>query len=196
MEEVTRAVLSSRQCRREIVRLASTSGLASVAELSRRFAVTASTIRRDLARLTEEGLITRTHGGVAPPTARPEEPLLLDVGTTVGALAHELRATSPLTVVTTGLTTVRALAEAGAVQVVCLGGRLRHVSRGFAGPLTETALERVTGDAVFRGADGVDVGDRRGRRRGSAGRLPQHGSSRRGRAGRRLRGHRPAVSRP
>ncbi|MFB9375837.1 DeoR/GlpR family DNA-binding transcription regulator [Kineococcus gynurae] len=176
---------SSEERRREIARLARTSGLASVEELSRRFGVTASTIRRDLARLHDDGLVTRTYGGAAPPIAHPEEPLrertgaafaakrgiarwaatqvgvgetaLLDAGTTVGALAHELRGHSPLTVVTTGLTSVQALADADDVQVVCLGGTLRHVSQGFVGPVTEAALERVTADVVFLGTDGVDA---------------------------------------
>ena len=45
------------------------------------------------------------------------------------------------------------------VEVVSLGGTLRHLSRGFVGPLTEAALERVSADAVFLGADGVSAED-------------------------------------
>ncbi|MEW1956821.1 DeoR/GlpR family DNA-binding transcription regulator [Kineococcus sp. NPDC059986] len=173
--------------RREILHLASTSGLASVEELSARLGVTASTIRRDLARLRDEGLITRTYGGAAPSIAHPEQSLrqrtgeafeakrgiarwaagqvrpgetvMLDAGTTVGALAHELRRCAPLTVVTTGLTVLDELADADDVEVVSLGGSLRHLSQGFVGPLTEAALERVTADAVFLGADGVSAED-------------------------------------
>ncbi|NAZ84994.1 DeoR/GlpR family DNA-binding transcription regulator [Kineococcus indalonis] len=173
--------------REEILRLAGTAGPTSVEELSERFGVTASTIRRDLAHLTDRGLLTRTYGGALPLVAHPEEPLrrrtgeafeakrgiarwaaaqvrpgqtvLLDAGTTVGALAHELRARAPLTVVTTGLTALGALADADDVEVLCLGGTLRHLSQGFVGPVTEAALERVTADAVFLGADGVSAED-------------------------------------
>ncbi|RCV47150.1 hypothetical protein DEF23_27335, partial [Marinitenerispora sediminis] len=59
----------------EIVRLAMTSGLTSVEELAATFDVTASTIRRDLARLTEEGRVARTYGGAMALLAHPEPSL-------------------------------------------------------------------------------------------------------------------------
>ncbi|NKX54775.1 DeoR/GlpR family DNA-binding transcription regulator [Arthrobacter mobilis] len=175
---------SARERRSEIVLLAHTSGLASVEELSRRFEVTASTIRRDLARLTSEGKIARTYGGAMAINAQIPEPtfrqrhqeaaeakraiaryartlvhdgetVLLDAGSTVAALAHELREDISLTVATTSLAVLEELAEADGVHVECLGGTLRHPSQGFVGPLTEAALERMTYDRVFLGADGV-----------------------------------------
>ncbi|GAA2658883.1 MULTISPECIES: DeoR/GlpR family DNA-binding transcription regulator [Actinosynnema] len=170
--------------RAQIVELATTSGLASVEELAGEFDVTASTIRRDLAQLTADGKLARTYGGaialathlesslrqrvgdayqakrgIARWAARqvaPGETVLLDAGSTVGALAHELRAAAPpLTVVTTGLTALQALADVDEVRVECLGGTLRHVSQGFVGPLAEASLERLTFDRAFLGADGV-----------------------------------------
>ena len=105
--------------REEIYHLAVTTGLASVEELSRHFAVTASTIRRDLAQLNEQGKLARTYGGAVALGAHPEpslrqrtgeafeqkqaiaawaaaevkdgESILLDGGSTVGAMAHALR---------------------------------------------------------------------------------------------------------
>lgn len=173
----------SRRRREQIVRLASTSGLASVEELAAEFAVTASTIRRDLAQLTTEGRLARTYGGAialephpestlrqrigdafdqkqgiarwAATQVRPGENVLLDAGSTVGALALELRNTYPLTVATTSMTALQALADVDEIHVQCLGGTLRHVSQGFVGPLTEAALERMTFDRAFLGADGV-----------------------------------------
>lgn len=61
--------------RDEILRLAETSGLASVEELSARFDVTASTIRRDLARLTAKGKLARTYGGAISLNRTPESSL-------------------------------------------------------------------------------------------------------------------------
>ncbi|MFC7330179.1 DeoR/GlpR family DNA-binding transcription regulator [Marinactinospora rubrisoli] len=177
------AAMRTRDRRDEIVRLAMTSGLASVEELAATFDVTASTIRRDLARLTEEGRVARTYGGAMALMAHPEpslrqrtheafaakramarwaaaqvssgETILLDAGTSVGALAHELRDVPRLTVATTGLTALERLAGSESVHVECLGGTLRHLSQGFVGPLAEAALERMTFDRVFLGADGV-----------------------------------------
>lgn len=172
------------QARREaIVELASTSGLASVEELSQRFGVTPSTIRRDLAHLEQSGRLARTYGGVRAIVAHPEadlrqrlgeaheakraigkwaaaqvrpgETILLDAGTTTAAAAHELRHVKNLTVVTPGMTVVNELASSEGVEVECLGGTLRPLSQAFLGPLTESALERRTFDRVFLGADSV-----------------------------------------
>ncbi|MFI9028232.1 DeoR/GlpR family DNA-binding transcription regulator [Streptomyces sp. NPDC053560] len=174
---------ASRARREEILQLANTTGLASVEELSQRCGVTASTLRRDLARLTADGRLARTYGGAMALTAHPEaslrqrtgeayaqkraiarwaaaqvqqgETVLLDAGSTVGALAHELRAAKDLTVATTGLTALHEPADVESVHVECLGGTLRPLSQAFVGPLTEAALERMTFDRVFLSADGV-----------------------------------------
>ncbi|MFH8573749.1 DeoR/GlpR family DNA-binding transcription regulator [Streptomyces sp. NPDC017993] len=177
------SAIGSTERRDRIVRLATTTGLASVEELSQLFGVTPSTIRRDLARLHSDGRLARTYGGAIALTAHPEaslrqrtgeafeakqaiarwaaaqvrpgETLLLDAGSTVGALAHELRGAQDLTVATTGLTALQELADVETVHIECLGGTLRPLSQGFVGPLTEAALERMTYDRVFLGADGV-----------------------------------------
>ncbi|GAB3466482.1 DeoR/GlpR family DNA-binding transcription regulator [Streptomonospora sediminis] len=170
-----------------IVQLATTTGLASVEELSARFGVTASTIRRDLAHLESDGRLARTYGGVMPLIAHPEaslrqrlgeafeakraiatwaagevsagETVLLDSGSTTAAVAHELRGVRDLTVATTGLTALEELVGAEDVRVECLGGTLRHLSQGLFGPHTEAALSRMTFDRVFLGADAVTAED-------------------------------------
>jgi DeoR/GlpR family transcriptional regulator of sugar metabolism len=170
--------------RRHIVDLARTSGEATVEELAQRFGVTASTIRRDLARLTESGQLARTYGGAIPlgsshhettlhqrlgeaPEAKraiarwarqqvhPGDTVFLDGGSSVAALAHELRDAQDVTVVTVSLTVLDTLLDVSGLVVDCLGGRLRPVSQAFVGPLTEAALDRVTFDAAFLGTDGV-----------------------------------------
>jgi DeoR/GlpR family transcriptional regulator of sugar metabolism len=176
-------MVSANSRRDEIVRLATTTGLATVDELSDRFNVTASTIRRDLALLHDKGRLARTFGGAIGLATHPEaslrqrigeayvqkrgigrwvagivkpgESLLLDAGSTVGAAAHELRGIRNLRVATIGLSILDELADAEGVQVDCLGGRLRHLSQSFLGPLTEAALERMTFDRLFLGTDGV-----------------------------------------
>lgn len=179
------STIGSHERRDQIVRLATETGLASVDELSQIFGVTPSTIRRDLARLTADGRLARTYGGAIAVSAHPEsslrqrvgegfeakraiarwaaqqiqtgEHILLDAGSTIGALAHELRSAEFLTVATTGLTALLELAEIESVHVECLGGTLRPLSQGFVGPLTEAALERMTFDRVFLGTDGINA---------------------------------------
>jgi DeoR/GlpR family transcriptional regulator of sugar metabolism len=181
------AVMSSRRRQEEIVRLATTTGLTSVDELSARFSVSPSTIRRDLAKLQSQGRLARIFGGAMPVGPEAEDSLrkrvqqafdakrgiarwaarqigsgetvLLDSGSTVAALAHELRPARDLTVATTSLSVLQELSRAGSVHVECLGGTLRHLSEGFVGPLAEAALERMTFDRAFLGADGITAED-------------------------------------
>ncbi|MFK0006147.1 DeoR/GlpR family DNA-binding transcription regulator [Paenarthrobacter sp. NPDC090520] len=178
---------TARTRREEIYHLAVTTGLASVEELSKHFNVTPSTIRRDLAQLHTEGKLARTYGGALPLGAHPEpslrqrtgeaydqkhaiaawaagqvrtgESVLLDGGSTVGALAHALRGSEALTITTPGVNTLQELQDAPGVVVNCLGGRFREVSQTFVGPLAEAALERMTFDRVFLGADAVTADD-------------------------------------
>jgi len=167
--------------RRAIEDLLRDHGEVSVEGLASALAVTASTIRRDLAGLTAEGRITRTYGGAvttahAEPTVRHRsslaaaqkdaigrwaatqvhdgETVLLDAGTTVGRLARHLRERATLTLVTNGLTAVTELLD-GEAEVLVLGGRLRRVSQGLVGPLAELSLGRLTADRAFLGADGL-----------------------------------------
>jgi DeoR/GlpR family transcriptional regulator of sugar metabolism len=65
---------------------------------------------------------------------------------------------SGISVASTGLTTLNALADAEGVELISLGGVVRHISQGTVGPLAEEALARFTADAVFMSADGVVAG--------------------------------------
>ncbi len=174
---------TSRERRAEIVRLATATGLANVEELSTLLGVTSSTIRRDLAVLTAQGKLARTYGGAmamvphpeaslrqrsgeafeakraigrwAAAQVRPGETVLLDAGSTTGAMANALAAARGIVVATVGLNALAELADADGVEVLSLGGRLRPLSQGLVGPLTEASLERMTFDRAFMGTDGV-----------------------------------------
>jgi DeoR family fructose operon transcriptional repressor len=110
-----------------------------------------------------QGSATRTYGGAAP-CARPIEltlaqkeqagrdrkdaiaahaaslvsagdVLILDAGTTTGRLALHLRERAGLTVLTNGVNTLLTLREREGIELIALGGRLRHTSQAFLGPL-------------------------------------------------------------
>lgn len=175
--------MKASQRRKEIVRLARSQGLASVADLSRTFAVTPSTIRRDLARLRGTEELARTYGGVMAVPALTREAglaersedaqsakesiarcaaervgvgqtVLLGAGTTTAQLAAALRGKAQLTVVTNGLTQFFELAG---VRRILLGGEYRGGSQSFAGDLAESAIQNWDFDAAFLGADSVNV---------------------------------------
>ncbi|MFI0903210.1 DeoR/GlpR family DNA-binding transcription regulator [Streptomyces sioyaensis] len=172
---------ATRQRRERMVHLLGAGDL-SVHDLAAEFDVSLSTVRRDLATLAALGRITRTYGGAVDHRAversrhdkeraqrgekdaiaraaaglvRRGDVVLLDAGTTVARLAHELRGRSDLTVVTNGLSTLVELADAE-VEVVVLGGRLRRPNESLLGTRTEQALRRLTPDIAFLGVDGLE----------------------------------------
>ena len=154
-------------------------------ELVARLGVSPATIRRDLAELSHAGLVRRVHGGAAPLDAvevdRPYaeaaddaapaklaiargaaqlvqdgDTVLLDIGTTTGALARQLRGRR-VTVITPSLAVLDELRADPVVDVVVLGGFLRRAYLSLVGPLTEEALRRVRASTVFLGTSGIDT---------------------------------------
>lgn len=155
----------------------------SIQQLAEQFAVSPSTIRRDLTELEREGYVVRTYGGALDTGHRVErtlrekdanragekeavartaadlvqdgEVVLLDAGTTTGALARRLAGRSGITVVTNALTVLFALADSPDVDVIVLGGRLRYPNEAILGTTVEQQLRHIRPDRVFLGADGV-----------------------------------------
>lgn len=164
-------------------------GFARVRDLSARFGVSTVTIRHDLQQLEERQLARRVHGGAMPAAgSRIErsfeevmteqadqkaaiarsaadlvssgESLLLDVGTTSAALAHELVARidlRDLTVFTNGLKIALALEAAHPrFTIVVTGGTLRPKQHSLVEPLAAPMLDSLRVDTVFIGCNGVD----------------------------------------
>jgi DeoR family transcriptional regulator, fructose operon transcriptional repressor len=151
-------------------------GTGHIQELADRFRVSSSTIRRDLGVLARDGHVVRTYGGAVERGVRERneqhaaekdevaraaaelvqdgEIIVLDAGTTTGRLAAYL-AHRNVTVVTNGLTVILALAESTTVELIVLGGRLRHPSEAIVGPTVAGQLRHIGADRVFLGADGL-----------------------------------------
>jgi DeoR/GlpR family transcriptional regulator of sugar metabolism len=170
--------------RSDILKLITT-GEADVDVLASRLGVSASTIRRDLAVMSEQGMVTRTYGGALPGHRQPEHGLsqrerqnrpakdaiarlaaaliadgdsvLLDAGSTVGALGR-LLTLRQLRVVTSNLPLVPVLAGVPSIELIVLAGTVRPLSMGVVGPLAELTLRRLTVDKVFLSADGIVAG--------------------------------------
>jgi DeoR family transcriptional regulator, fructose operon transcriptional repressor len=170
--------------RRDLLVTRLRSGGANIGDLAARFAVSPSTIRRDLAALADDGRVMRTYGGAVEPGHGREPTLdakerahwaekdaiavtaaamagrgdvvLLDAGTSAGRVGWHLRQRDGITVVTNGMSALLALADAPGIEVILLGGRLRRPNEAFLGPDAERALRRFRPDLAFLGADGVD----------------------------------------
>lgn len=161
-------------------------GTHQVEELGARLGVSPSTIRRDLALLSENGEVARTYGGAIPARPKDEQALgerermaqpekqaiarhvagfitdgdtvILDAGSTTAWAARALKGRTSLRVITNSLPVLQILADAPGIELIALGGAYRPLSQGTFGPLAEAALDRLTADHAFLGADGVVAG--------------------------------------
>jgi len=155
-----------------------------VGDLSQRFEVSESTVRRDLQELENGGLIQRTHGGAisvqssfelsyqekeircydeklkiaktAANLVKDGETVFLDAGTTTLQIAYALRGKT-ITVATNSMDIAQVFAEDPQVEVIVLGGSLRKTIRSLVGFLTNEMLARLHFDKVFLAANAVDL---------------------------------------
>lgn len=161
-------------------------GRVEVAELATSFMVTTETIRRDLTDLERRGVLRRVHGGAIPLERLRSEPdvaaragrqaeekrriakraleevpdegvVLIDAGTTTGALAAELPTDRPLTVVTNALPIALMLSPRDNLSVLLLGGRVRSRTLATVDDWTQRQLAELNPDVAFIAANGISV---------------------------------------
>jgi DeoR/GlpR family transcriptional regulator of sugar metabolism len=171
----------------QIASLLQEEGRVSVTDLSERFAVSAVTIRNDLALLKQQGRLVRTHGGamarpdlgLEPPAfalrkelhlaekerigetaaalVRNGDSIALDASTTAWQIARHLKDRRELTVVTNGLFVALEFLESPGVTVVMPGGSLRAASASLVGDVGACILERYHVQKGFFGAGGFTL---------------------------------------
>ncbi len=182
MTTIVQGVLAERR-HQLILRALRSGGPAAVTDLSEQLGVSPATVRRDLVKLEEEGLLTRVHGGAVvdegdQPFAEvaevrvPEkdaiavqaasmiqdgESVLLDIGTTAYRLARQLHGRR-ITVITSNLVVYEELADDEDIELVLLGGMVRREYRSLVGFLTEDNLRQLHADWLFLGTSGVRPG--------------------------------------
>ncbi|MBN1562984.1 MAG: DeoR/GlpR transcriptional regulator [Anaerolineae bacterium] len=171
----------------QIVDLVNHEGSITVTELSERFGVSETTIRRDLVALAAENLIRRTHGGamrlgtvattespivqrqsehadekrrIGEATAhliRNGETVLLAGGSTALAVAQQLNHHQNLTIITESLLAVHELMRQGQHRLMILGGTINPDEQAVRGTLARQMLEQLRVDKVIIGARAVSV---------------------------------------
>jgi DeoR family transcriptional regulator, aga operon transcriptional repressor len=184
MSEPMTAELTARR-RRRLVALLREQGLTRVTELASRLGVSASTVRRDLADLQQQGVIVRVHGGAG--TAQDEfavdhrvsddragskraiaraaaelvphgATIMLLAGSTVAAMVPFLGGRRDLHVVTSGLDIAHAVAHQHRdVAVTVLGGQVHRDQMTMIGLLSEQNMRAVHVDLMFGGVWGIDA---------------------------------------
>ena len=170
---------------RSIIEVIDDNGAVGVEDLAELLGVSTATIRRDLARLADQGVITRSHGGAMRPDVGLEVPISyrrgtavaqkrriaaaaasligegaivgITGGTTTMEVARALTPVRKLTVVTNALNVGMQLARHRNIRLVLTGGVCRTASFELSGPIAESTLLGYNLDVAFVGVDGIDV---------------------------------------
>jgi DeoR family transcriptional regulator, fructose operon transcriptional repressor len=160
----------SAERRRDILRLIQENSSVSVDDLAARFAVSPSSIRRDLNELSRHGLVQRTYGGAMGHATRssetpyseraiahraekerigqqaaslivPGDTLFIDGGTTTELMLDYLPTRERITVVTFGLNIVQRLVGRDNITVILVGGILHSSTLTFGGVFANDSFD-------------------------------------------------------
>ena len=161
-------------------------GSASVEALSLRFGVTLQTVRRDVKRLTEAGLLARFHGGARVPRSTTENiayrqrqqmnqlakgaiaravaaavpagcSLMLNIGTTTESVAQALLGHKGLRVITNNLNVATILSHNADCEVIVACGVVRARDRGIVGEATVDFMRQFRVDIGIIGISGIEA---------------------------------------
>jgi len=170
----------------KIMKLVQKQKVVTTSELAALFDISEMTIRRDVTKLSQDGLLEKTHGGamaneiitLGPSYIEKEiihlkekksiglaaaeliergDIIALNAGTTTLQVAKNIKDNMNLTVVTNAINIGMKLAERGDIKLILPGGTLRERSFALVGTLTEKALAEIRVNKVFLGANGVSV---------------------------------------
>jgi DeoR family fructose operon transcriptional repressor len=170
---------------RQIMTLLEENGALRIGDLTEKFDVSNETVRRDLAVLEEQGLLTRTRGGALAESVRMEtsfqrrmrdngaeklqiariaasyvqdgSTIIIDSGSTMAHLVRQLRSKRDLVVITNGFTHVEDLLSNPTLTVVVTGGLIRRTTMGAAGPLAVESLSSLHADHTFIATHGFSA---------------------------------------
>ncbi|UKS31033.1 DeoR/GlpR family DNA-binding transcription regulator [Paenibacillus sp. HWE-109] len=155
----------------------------SVMDICSLLDVSRDTARRDIVKLVQEGVVIRTHGGVALPQLQKEiatyqerlidetdskrkigliaakliqdrETVIFDVSTTVQSVAEQISA-KHITAITHSIDIVGILSGREDLQVYVLGGYLHAKNRLLYGPSVIDKLRELRADKAFIGATAI-----------------------------------------
>lgn len=161
-------------------------GPTSIEALAERFGVTLQTVRRDVRFLSDAGLLVRFHGGVRLPGSTTENiayrqrqalaseeksriaraiakripngcSLIMNIGTTIEAVAHELRYHKGLRVITNNLHIAGLLSANKDCEVIVAGGVVRASDQGIVGEATVDFIRQFKVDIGLIGISGIEA---------------------------------------
>lgn len=158
---------------------------ATVEQLAETLGVTLQTVRRDIQRLADAGLLVRFHGGVRVPSSTVENiahtqrqalnaegkariaravaqqvpngcSLILNIGTTTEAIAQALLRHRGLRVLTNNLNVAAVLSTNPDCEVIVAGGVVRGRDRGIVGEAAVDFIRQFRVDIALIGISGIE----------------------------------------
>ena len=166
-----------------IIDMLQTQDKVSVTELTDALGVSLVTVRQDLKKLEERGVLKRTHGGAVPVVSGYDistrmwnhyeaklriaqaaaslvsdgETVIVETGSTCSLLARELAAKRGVTIITNSVFLANFVRDCPSMDIVLLGGSFQHDAETNVGPLTKLCLSQFSVDKCFIGADAVSA---------------------------------------
>ncbi|WP_163326229.1 DeoR/GlpR family DNA-binding transcription regulator [Draconibacterium mangrovi] len=176
--------LLPQQRREKIFDLIREDGHAKVLELSKIFKVTEVTIRQDLEKLEDEGLVVREHGGAylknisanvqniellnnenmaekesiakkAVEMINDGDTIILDSGSTVSEIAKHITGFKNLTVITNALNIALILGADPEINLILTGGEFKAPTLSLTGQKAADSLEGLHVDKLFLATAGI-----------------------------------------
>jgi len=177
---------SSRERRDKILEILIENDQVRVSSLCRLFNVSRETIRHDLIRLQEEGLIIKEHGSAAlnresildidfakrardhavqkrrigleaAKLIKDGETIIIDSGSTTPHIARNIRNIKSLTVITPSLKVTSELGGKEGITVIMPGGIFNPTGYSLYGPQTEEFFPKINANKLFLAIHGVDI---------------------------------------
>jgi DeoR/GlpR family transcriptional regulator of sugar metabolism len=174
------------QRRDKILAMIREDGHAKVADLSKIFKVTEVTIRQDLERLEQEGLIRREHGGAILNQQRDDigelqlvnqqnmeekraiaaeavklihdgDTIILDSGSTTTEIAKLLKGFHSLQVITNALNIAMILGKEQGISLNVTGGEFKSPTLSLTGEKAAQFFEGIHADKVFLATAGISL---------------------------------------
>ena len=160
-------------------------GTVLVSDLVEKLEVSAVTVRKDLTELEKSDRLYRSHGRavlvnpyinnrsvsekekIAPDQKHAigreaarlivrDDSIAIASGTTVHALARNIMPIHRLTVVSASLPVSNILSQHESIDIIQLGGMLRHSSRSVVGEYSARILDECSFSKLYLGVDGID----------------------------------------
>jgi DeoR/GlpR family transcriptional regulator of sugar metabolism len=176
--------VQSKARHQQIISFLKEAGQAKVHELSAKFQVTEETIRRDLAKLENDDLLIRKHGGAVPQNTIPDElsfdqrkiqnikektviaelalkhieegdTIFLDGSTTTWQMARNMP-DIPLTIISDSIRVLVSLSKHKNITLVSIGGVICPATQTMLGPNAISSIKNYYVDKYFFSCQGLD----------------------------------------